>query len=145
MTRRLRGATTIEFALVLIVFLMFLLGVVEFSRMLYTWNAAAQAARIGARYAVICETGDGLFEEEVLKRMQGWLPQVSAIALQWTPESCGPGNCESVTVTITGLAYQWLAPVPDSFSRVLPVPDFATTLTRESMRQDPVSSAKACS
>ena len=51
-----RGATLIEFALGLLIFLMFLLGVVDFSRMLYTWAAATEATRAGARYAVVSPT-----------------------------------------------------------------------------------------
>jgi Flp pilus assembly protein TadG len=47
------GATAVEFALVLIIFLTFVLGITDFSRMLYTWNAANEATRAGARYAVV--------------------------------------------------------------------------------------------
>ena len=52
---RQAGSTAVEFALVLLVFLTFLLGITDFSRMLYTWNAATEATRAGARYAVVCD------------------------------------------------------------------------------------------
>jgi pilus assembly protein CpaE len=50
-----RGATIVEFALALLVFLMFLFGILDFSRMLFTWVAANEAARAGARYAAVCD------------------------------------------------------------------------------------------
>jgi len=49
-----RGAAAVEFALVAIVFFMLLIGIVEMGRVLFTWNAAAEATRYGARVAVVC-------------------------------------------------------------------------------------------
>lgn len=137
-----RGSTSVEFALASVMFFTFLLAVIEFSRMLYTWNAANQAVRMGARYAVVCD--DGLREAEVLARMKGWLPQISDVSIQWSPEGCNSTSCESVTVGVTGLDYHWLAPVPGTFNRVLPMPSFQMPLRREVMRQDP-NSSKVCS
>ena len=45
------GATIVEFSLSMIVFLTFLLGIVDFARMLFTWNAASEAARVTPSYA----------------------------------------------------------------------------------------------
>jgi hypothetical protein len=43
---------------VLLAFLMFLLGVTDFARMLFAWNAATESTRLGARFAVVCaDTG----------------------------------------------------------------------------------------
>lgn len=137
MNRKHRGSTSVEFALSAVMLFMFLLAVIEFGRMLYTWNAANQAVRMGARYAVVCD--DGLHDPDVLARMKGWLPQITAATVQWSPSGCNSTNCESVTVGITGLDYNWMAPVPDSFNRVIPMPSFSTPLRREVMRQDPNS------
>jgi TadE-like protein len=138
------GATTIEFALVLLLFLMFTLGILDFSRMLFMWNAANEATRAGARYAVVCDPTGG--EAEVLARMQAMLPQITAISVAWTPPSCDPTNCIGVTVSITGLNFRWIAPMPGSPSKVIPMlsSSFSTFLTREVMRQDP-NSAAICS
>lgn len=51
--RRLRGQTIVEFTLVLLMVLTVVFGVVELSRMLLTYNALAEAARIGVRYASV--------------------------------------------------------------------------------------------
>ncbi len=48
-----RGATIAEFAVVATFFFMLIFGVIEFGRLLYTHNALTDAARRGARYAVI--------------------------------------------------------------------------------------------
>jgi Flp pilus assembly protein TadG len=48
-----RGATLPEFALLLTVFLMFLFGVFEYARYLLVLHTITNAARDGARYAVI--------------------------------------------------------------------------------------------
>lgn len=136
MKRRQSGATTIEFALSFIVFLMFVLGITDFGRMLFTWNAASEAARMGARYAVVCDsTGN---DDEVLARMQALLPQIATIDVQWDPPSCTAATCAGVTVSITNLDYQWVSPIAGMATAWAPIrmPAFSTYLPREIMRQD---------
>lgn len=138
MKARARGATTVEFALGLVLFLTFLLGITDFSRMLFTWNAANEATRAGARYAVVCD--DTTQQAAVLARMQQLLPQISSINVAWVPNACTPANCQGVTVTITGLNYQWISPVAGLAGiGAIPMPTFSTFLPRERMRQDPHS------
>ena len=129
------GATTVEFALVLIIFLTFLLGITDFSRMLFTWSAANEATRAGARFAVVCDnTGNSA---QVLAKMQQLLPQIQTINLAWTPSGCTPATCQGVTLTITNLNYQWISPIA-GLARLspIPMPTFSTYLPREVMRQD---------
>jgi hypothetical protein len=144
---RQAGATLIEFALVLLIFLAFMLGVVDFSRMLFTWNAATQVTRAGARYAVVCD--DTSKKAEVLARMQMMLPQITDIDVTWSPPSCtadSPTNpCQGVTVSITGLDFQWISPVPGAIAPTMAMPGFSTYLTREIMRQDPAVYPTVCS
>lgn len=47
------GGSMAEFAIVALTFLTIIFGIIEFGRLLYTHNALADAARRGARYAVI--------------------------------------------------------------------------------------------
>lgn len=141
MKRTQTGATAIEFALSLLIFLMFLLGIVDFSRMMFTWSAANEAARMGARYAVVCDGTTNT--DEVLLKMQGLLPQIATIDLDWIPAGCDPTTCEGVTVSITNLDYQWISPIPGLATSLAPIrmPDFRTFLPREIMRRDPNSEA----
>jgi len=135
------GATIIEFSLSLLIFLTFMLGIVDFGRMLFTWNAANEATRMGARYAVVCDnTGN---EAQVRARMQRLLPQVASIDLAWEPAGCTSADCQGVTVTITNFNFQWISPITGFASRTIPIPapTFSTYLPREIMRQDPNSDA----
>jgi Flp pilus assembly protein TadG len=137
------GSTTVEFALVLILFLTFLLGITDFSRMLFTWNAATEATRAGARYAVVCDDKDQ--KATVLAKMQAMLPQINDIDLTWSPNACTPATCTGVNVTITSLNYQWISPITGQLARAaMAMPTFATFLPREAMRQDAVVAAAAC-
>ena len=133
------GATTVEFALVLILFLMFMLAIVDFGRMLYTWNAATEATRAGARYAVVCDATSN--QDAVLARMQALMPQIADIGVEWTPAGCTTANCVGVTVTIENLDFNWISPILGASGIDVPMPPFSTFLTREVMRMDPASEA----
>jgi hypothetical protein len=139
------GATTVEFALVLMIFLTFFLGLIDFTRMLWTWNAATEATRWGARVSVVCARG----ASAVLTKMQKFLPQLTASNLQidWydtsgvISASCDHTSCAGVNVRITGLNYQWISPIGWATHAAIPMPGFSTYLPREIMGQDPNSSA----
>jgi Flp pilus assembly protein TadG len=133
-----RGATTIELAFVLVTFFMFLLGVLDFSRMLFTWNAATEAARLGARYAVVCATTSS--QALALTKMRAMVPEIGGATLAWEPAGCDTTSCEAVTVTITGLNLHWLSPVTGLVLPVRALPSFSTRFPREMMGQDPNNS-----
>lgn len=138
MNKRQSGATAVEFALVLLIFLTFLLGITDFSRMLFTWNAANEATRAGARYAVVCDDTEN--SAQVLSKMQALLPQIQSINLAWVPTNCNAATCEGVTLTITNLDYQWISPIAGLAKLpAIRMPSFSTYLSREVMRQDPNS------
>lgn len=135
MKRKQQGATIIEFALVLPLFLTFLLGILEFSRLLYTWNAANEATREGARYAVVC--ADPTSDKLILERMQTLMPEVTKISVVWEPAGCGAKNCEAVTVSLVDLKYDWITPIAGVVTRPsLLMPGFSTYLPREMMSYD---------
>ena len=59
------GATAAEFAMVLPIVILFLLGTIDVGRLMWTWNKAEKATQFGARYAVdvqhaISNTGKGM-------------------------------------------------------------------------------------
>ena len=145
MRSRQSGATAVEFALVLIIFLTFFLGIVDFARMLWTWNAANEATRWGARISVVCDKNAAA----VLTSMQKFLPQLTSanVQIDWYDASgaisttCDYSNCAGVNVRITGLNYQWISPIGFSNHAAIPMTAFSTYLPREIMGQDPNSSA----
>jgi Flp pilus assembly protein TadG len=137
MKTRQSGATIVEFSLVLVVFLSFLLGVIDFSRLLYTWSVTNEATRAGARYAVVCAIPGN--DSRILTAMQQRVPQITNINVAWEPASCDATSCEGVTVSVTGLQFKWVSPLPRSLAqKVINMPGFSTYLPREMMRYDPL-------
>jgi Flp pilus assembly protein TadG len=141
MKTRQSGATIVEFSFVLIIFLVFLLGVLDFSRLLYTWSVTNEATRAGARYAVVC--ADTTDSSRILAAMQQRVPQITSISVVWDPAPCTAtgsptsASCEGVTVSVTGLQFKWVTPLPRSFAqKVINLPSFSTYLPREMMRYD---------
>jgi len=132
---RQRGAAAVEFALVCMVFLTLLIGIMEMGRLLFYWNAAAEATRWGARLAVVCDLNDGIIKE----KMRVMLPilKTSDISVSYFPATCASdaatarASCESVTVEISPtVVVKTFIP---TLAASLTLPPFVTTLPRESM------------
>ena len=51
---RQKGIVMVEFAIIGLLFFIILFSVFEFSRLLFVWNAVADATRLGARAAAVC-------------------------------------------------------------------------------------------
>ena len=135
MNTRQRGSTIVEFSFVLIIFLTFLLGVLDFSRLLYTWNVTNEATRAGARYAVVCATPAD--SSRILTAMQQRVPQIAAIDVVWEPAGCDASSCEGVNVSVTNLQFKWVSPLPGVLAqKIINLPGFTTYLPREMMRYD---------
>lgn len=126
--RRQQGAAAVEFALVAIVFFILLLGVVEMGRVLFTWNAAAEATRYGARVAAVCDMND----TAIVSRMQRIMPNLAAsnVSIAYLPSGCNKSNCLYVRVSLVDFQVTTHIPV---VSTVLSVPSFVTTIPRESL------------
>lgn len=50
-----RGISSVEFALVCVVFFLLVFGIIDFSRAMWEWNAAAKATQAGVRHAVVSD------------------------------------------------------------------------------------------
>lgn len=127
--RRQQGVAAIEFALVVALFFTILIGTMEMGRILFYWNSAAEATRLGARIAVVCDLNDA----EIKSRMQTMLSILPAnsISISYQPSGCDVNTCDLVTVSIlpTVPVATFIPYVPLS----LTLPPFSTTLPRESM------------
>jgi Flp pilus assembly protein TadG len=98
--RRERGAVLVEFAIVSIVFFMFVFGITEFGRMIFDYNLVSTAVRDGARWAAVRGTQSGhpasvaQIRAYVVGRSLGrLLPE--AISVTWPDAPAGtakPGN-----------------------------------------------------
>ncbi|BAK77188.1 TadE family protein [Pseudogulbenkiania sp. NH8B] len=125
------GVATVEFALIAMILFALLLGIMEFGRLLFTWNSAVEATRRGARLAIVCDMN----ATGVKNAMRQILPIVATgdITVNYSPSTCtGSADCQSVTVSISPNApafhYNFLY-IGTSWR----IPAFSTTLTRESL------------
>ncbi len=134
--RSLLGATVVEFALVVTLFVGLLLAIVDLGRILFLWDAAAEATRAGARIAAVCDVGSpavGAYVRQVL--LDQGLPDAQ-IAVVYAPSGCDVSSCTSVTVSLQGYNIALVSPFLDyafRFSGAPDVPPFSTTLPRESL------------
>lgn len=110
-----RGSTLVEFAIASTLTLTMMLGVVDFSRAFYTYHLVANAARAGARYAMVrgssCTvTGCPTTSDAVQTYVRGLAPGIDASQLTATTtwaqtSSCndangkGPGCIVTVSVS----------------------------------------------
>lgn len=79
-----RGVAAVEFAVVAIVFLLLMLGVMEFGRLMYLWNTVQEVTRNAARQAVVTDftntaAVNGIKRSAVFRIDDGPLPASSEI------------------------------------------------------------------
>lgn len=131
--RRQNGAAVVEFALIAIVFFTLLLGIIEFGRVLFTWNSVAEATRWGARLAVVCDKDDATIKER-MRMIAGGLTvgniDIRYLNPPFAVNSCDKSSCKSVEVSVTGATIRMMIPFLDLR---LTIPPFTTSLPRESM------------
>ena len=114
---------------------MMLFGVIEMGRLLWSWNAAVEATRYGARLAVVCDLSSSsqtLIKTKMITRLP--VLASSNIVIAYSPSAggtaCTAATCTSVNVALTGYTYKTIIPfVPLS----LTLPAFGTTLRKEAM------------
>ena len=140
MSKGQRGATLVEFAIGALVFFTATFGVLEFSRLLWTHNALADAARRGARYAVTHFEADADAVKNVAvygnsdatgqPLVAGLEPDMVLVDYK---ESSIPGvgfgyPDGAVTVTIPDYEFKFVLPF---LGASITLPDYRTTLTAE--------------
>jgi Flp pilus assembly protein TadG len=132
--RRQRGAAAVEFALVAGIFCMLLIGVCEFGRVLFYWNTASEALRLGARTAVVCDADANVIKNRITNLLP--LLASSKVSVAYTPAGCNAdagtarSTCTFVTVSVTNVSVRTMIPfLPLTFT----MPALTTTLPRESL------------
>jgi Flp pilus assembly protein TadG len=131
---RQRGVAAVEFALVCTVFFTMLLGVVEMGRLLWTWNAATEATRLGARLAVVCDMNEPHIKTQMIERLPSLTTSNIVIDYLNPPaadNTCTVSTCKAVRVSLTGYEYEAIIPF---IPLTLDLPAFTTTLRREHMQ-----------
>ena len=129
-----RGSTLVEFAIGITIFATVMFAVLEFGRALWVHNALADAARRGARYAVVHSAGDVAQVKNVVVYgdpaggSQPMLENLSAANVDVTYNGFGL-NDGTVTVKITNYQFRFVIPI---IGTTITMPSYQTTLSGES-------------
>ena len=129
-----RGSTLVEFAIGVTVFVTAMFGVLEFGRLLWVHNALTDAARRGARYAVMHSASDETSVKNIVVygdaagTGQPMLNNLSTANVVVTYNSFGL-NDGTVSVSITNYQFQFVVPIVGT---TITLPSYSTTLTGES-------------
>jgi Flp pilus assembly protein TadG len=147
---RQQGLTTVEFSLVGMVLFMVLFGLIEFGRLMFTWNVLDEATRRAARLAAVCPaTTDGQnFVRNAGAFSGDILPGFTAdnIALSYWQEdgltaATATENTYYVRASITNYTHQLLIPFVDIDP--MAALTFETTLPAESLGVHPADAGSA--
>ena len=92
-----RGAAIVEFALAFMVFFLSMYGVMEFGRIVHSYNILSGAAREGARYAMVhgSVSGSAASASDIQNVVRAWAIGLDTssitVTTTWTPGN-GPGS-----------------------------------------------------
>jgi Flp pilus assembly protein TadG len=132
-----RGSTLLEFAIGATVFLSVMFAVLEFGRALWVHNALTDAARRGARYAVIHAATDADSVKNVVvygdpNPANGTQPVVNNLTTANVVVTYSNFGLETgtVSVSITNYQFQFVVPL---IGTTIQMPAYTTTLTGESV------------
>lgn len=92
-----RGAAVVEFALVVPILLVLLLGIVEFSRAFHAQATLSSAAREGARVMAVQDDVDAAVDETIAAA-PSLQPTLGASHVEVVPTACAPGQTVRVTL-----------------------------------------------
>lgn len=130
-----RGGTLVEFAIAATVFLTCMFAVIEFGRALWVHNALSDAARRGARYAVIHSTAEEAKVKNVVVygspngKGKPLVDNLTTDNVQVVYSSYGL-NQGTASVSITNYQFQFVVPL---IGTTIQMPAYTTTLTGESV------------
>jgi len=103
---RRRGATTLEFGLAFMVFFVVMYGIMEFGRVVASYNILSGATREGVRYATVhgSASGSAATATDVQNMVRGWAIGLDAnsvvVTTTWTPGNA-PGSQVKVKASYT--------------------------------------------
>lgn len=132
-----RGLVTVEFALIGALFFIILFGIIEFGRLLFTWNTLDEVTRRAARLAAVCPMtqqaqviNSAIFQGSVLSDLNS-----SHVVLEYLKDDFQPATIleevRYVRSRIQNYQHQFLIPLLPVGT--LTAPDFITTLPSESL------------
>jgi hypothetical protein len=133
-----KGSAIIEFALSFILIWVLILGVIEFSRLMFSWSTAGEASRLAARLASICSNDSA--QQDTIKKRVSWYIEASGqidlgnradwLDIKYLPSGCNSNSCTMVETTLVDLKPILMVP---GLNSIVTLPNFRTALPREVM------------
>jgi Flp pilus assembly protein TadG len=142
---RQTGVTTVEFAIIGLLALIVMFAVLEFGRLVFTVNALSEATRRGARMATVCPLNDPAIAQVTVFNAPGGdstSPIVSGltaghVAVDYLDQAGNPTatflDIQYVRVRIQNYQHRLLIPLVPLFDSMLNLPQYPSTLPRESL------------
>jgi Flp pilus assembly protein TadG len=113
--RRERGAALIETALTLPLLLLVSVSILEFGRAYQHWQILTNAAREGARVAVLPGADTGMVEARVRAYIEAGVlsdPDTASVELSQTQVSIGGGDTASASTVLVTYPFQFIVLQP---------------------------------
>ena len=133
---RQSGAAAVEAALIIVIFLVLVLGIIEFAMLIFNASSLVEATRAGARYLIVnepvvdrselsdcanmpvinCGSTSGASCDGVVALMQKFYPRLTADNVEITYSCSSTGYSESyfyiydVELRLVGVQYQFITP-----------------------------------
>ena len=155
--KREQGATMVEMALTLPLFLLLIFAIIEFALVIFTWTRAVDATRAGARYAIVNDpvtdvssldcsavtnvsvTCDSANCTGLMNQMNALYQDLQAanVTVRYGCSSTGfsgnPRPVREVTVSIVGQEYALVLPGVIGLDPTLTLPPFTSTRVSEDL------------
>ena len=155
--KREQGATMVEMALTLPLFLLLIFAIIEFALVIFTWTRAVDATRAGARYAIVNDpvtdvssldcsavtnvsvTCDSANCTGLMNQMNALYQDLQAanVTVRYGCSSTGfsgnPRAVRGVTVSIVGQEYALVLPGVIGLDPTLTLPPFTSTRVSEDL------------
>lgn len=150
-----QGAATVESAIIIVVFLMLVMGIIEFALLIFNASSLVEATRAGARYLIVNDPVVTLDEDscdadvvldcsgggcdDVLAVMQRLYAPLKAENLEITYRCSSTGFDEAyfdiyeVEIKLNDVQYEFITPGILGLDSTVTLPDFKTTRLSEDM------------
>lgn len=126
------GSVLAELAMSALLFILLLLAIIEFGRLMLTYSAIAEASRVAARLAAICGPGN---EAGIRQAVSGWAragghrpADDGWLQIGFLPAGCSAATCTMAEAWIEGYRARLLLPGP--FPEIT-LPAFPARVSRE--------------
>ena len=153
----------VEFAIVVVVFLILVFGGMEFARLMFQWERTIEATRAGVRAAVVSDPPSGCAssipltcpaatpvtcnadaDTQITEAMQFMQPAIEANNIHLTYACSGTGFPDRpdpipvVTVEVRGLTFNPILPGLFGIDATIPIPAFPSSQTGEDLEDTPI-------